>query len=390
MNYRGQTNQTVIEKSSERFSFLILTGGVEKGGAERRIITLIKSLSREGFNVNIGAFSKKFRADQSKLPRISLTYLGTRGIMPLVPTLRILRLILSTQPDIVFSNLRRVNTIAMMAKILSFSNKRLFILGVSNNPNYHPNPLFTRLLYKHAGGLIANSRGTKNYLCKEWGLDSRNIHVIYNGVNSNQIISLKDDDSKLGWYKESFSIIIAIGRLSTQKNHACLIKAFSLVGKKIDSRLVVIGEGPLRQSLEGLAERLGVAEHTFFAGYQDNPYKFLARSAVFVLSSRWEGFPNVILEAMVCGVPVISTDVDFGPREIIDHGENGFLVPDNDPKNLAAQIQYVLENRKKAFIKEIINNAREKVRSEFTLEAMLKNYREFFLNVHNGHYAKFH
>jgi glycosyltransferase involved in cell wall biosynthesis len=246
------------------------------------------------------------------------------------------------------------------------------------------------MLYKNTNQLIANSHGTKNYLCKEWGLDKQNVHVIHNGVNSNKIKSLAEDDCLFEWYKESLPIINTIGRLSPQKNHACLIKAFSIVRERTQSRLVIIGEGPLRQSLEELARIVCVAEDTWFAGYQNNPYKFLARSTVFVLPSKWEGFPNVLLEAMVCRVPVISTDVDFGPREIIDHGKTGFLVSSDDPEILADQILYILENRSGTAIKGIISNARKKVETEFSLEVMVKKYQEYFTDVYNSHYAWLH
>jgi glycosyltransferase involved in cell wall biosynthesis len=93
---------------------------------------------------------------------------------------------------------------------------------------------------------------------------------------------------------------------------------------------------------------------------------------------------------MVCEVPVISTDIDFGPREIIDHGETGFLVPNDDPETLAEQIQYVLENRNELVIKEIINNARKKIESEFKLDVMVKKYQEYFVDVYNSHYAQLH
>lgn len=391
MIYSDPDNQVVNNKSKSLLNLFVLTGSINKGGAERRILTLIESFSFKGFKVNIGLFSRNVEADQSNLPGVSQHNLGARRMIPLVALFRVLKLIFSTQPDIVFSNLRRLNMIVIMAKILSFSDKRVYIIGVSNNPKYHPNPFFTSLLYKHAKRLIANSNGTKNYLCNEWGLDGKNIHVIHNGVNSNEITSLAEDDSLFEWYKESLPIIITIGRLSPQKNHACLIKAFSILSKKFESRLIIIGEGPLRQSLERLAKSVGVAEHTWFAGYQDNPYKFLAKSSLFVLSSRWEGFPNVLLEAMVCEVAVISTDIDFGPREMIDHGKTGFLVPDNDPETLASQIQYVLQNRTGVAVKEIINNARKKVETEFSLEVMVKKYKEYFLNVHsNSRYAKLH
>jgi len=378
----------VIDKPNKFPSLLVLTGGFDKGGAERRTTHLIRFLCSEGYNVHIGTFSSEHHSNNmKKFQYSSLTYLGKRGMTTLIPIVRIIKLLLSTKPDIVFSNLRRVNVVLMMVKILFPFDNVIFIVGVSNNPEYHPNPLFTRLLYKHADGLIANSHGTKNYLCNEWGLSEKDVHVIQNGVQSNEITLLAKDDSLFEWYKESLPTIITIGRLSSQKNHACLIKSFSIVRERTQSRLVIIGEGPLRESLERLAKSLGVAENTWFTGYQDNPYKFLARSTstLFVLSSKWEGFPNVLLEAMVCGVPVISTDVDFGPREIIDHGKTGFLVSSDDPEILADQILYILENRSKQTIGGIIKNARKKVAAEFSLEVMIKNYQEYFLDVYNSH-----
>ena len=380
----------VIDKPNKSPSLLVLTGSFEKGGAERRIVTLIKSLSFEAFNINIGSFSKNVVSNQSMISGASHHYLGERGMIPLVALFRVLRLISLTRPDIIFSNLRRLNMVSIMAKILSFSDKAVLIIGVSSHPKYHPNPFFTRLLYKKVKRLVVNSYGVKNYLCEKWGLDESKIQVIRNGVNSDKIKLLSRDDSLFEWYKESLPIIITIGRLHPSKNHSCLIKAFSIVTNKFESRLVIIGEGPLRQKLEGLAKDLGVAELTLFAGYQENPYKFLARSSLFVLSSRWEGSPNVLLEAIVCGVPVISTDIDFGPREIIDHGETGFLVPNDDPETLAEQIQYVLENRNELVIKEIINNARKKIESEFKLDVMVKKYQEYFVDVYNSHYAQLH
>ncbi len=347
----------------------------------------MKFLCRQGFNIHVGAFSRRRSTFENNLSFSSLTYLGTRGLIPLVSIFRVLKLIKSTKPDIVFSNLRRINTVSMMVKILFPLSDVIFILGVSNNPKYHPNPFFTRLLYRLADGLIANSDGTKNFLCEEWGLDENKIQVIHNGVDSNEIKILAQDDSLFEWYNESLPIIITIGRLSPQKNHSCLIRAFSIVRKKHKSRLVIIGEGPLRKSFERLARSVGVAQHIWFAGYQDNPYKFLARSSLFVLPSRWEGFPNVLLEAMLCKVTVISTDVDFGPREIINHGKTGFLVSSDDPEVLADQILYIFKNQNKETVRVTINNARKKVETEFNSEVMIKKYQKYFSNLYNKGYA---
>ena len=371
-------------------NILLLTGSLIKGGAEKRLMLLFQNLNKVSFNGYIGSFRKINSKIVSKYSEKNIYFLGKRGMLPILSFKRMLNLIHSVKPKIIFSNLRRINVLLSLTRILPIRLSSVIVVGVSNNPKYHPNSFFTRMLYKNTNQLIANSHGTKNYLCKEWGLDKQNVHVIHNGVNSNKIKSLAEDDCLFEWYKESLPIINTIGRLSPQKNHACLIKAFSIVRERTQSRLVIIGEGPLRQSLEELARIVCVAEDTWFAGYQNNPYKFLARSTVFVLPSKWEGFPNVLLEAMVCRVPVISTDVDFGPREIIDHGKTGFLVSSDDPEILADQILYILENRSGTAIKGIISNARKKVETEFSLEVMVKKYQEYFTDVYNSHYAWLH
>ena len=369
---------------------LLLTGSLFKGGAEKRLMSLYHNLNKIKFTNYVGIFGKINKKRISYKLRKNFYYLGKRGFFPILSFTRMLSLIHSIKPIIIFSNLRRINVLSALTGIFPLRLSTVIVVGVSNNPKYHPNSLFTRLIYAHTNRLIANSYGTKNYLCNEWGLDNKKIHVIYNGVNSSEIKLLAKDASVFDWYKDSLPIIVTIGRLSSQKNHACLIKAFSIVRKHNESRLVIVGEGPLRMNLERMARNVGVAEHIRFAGYQPNPYKFLSRSSLFILSSRWEGFPNVLLEAMVCGIPVVSTDIDFGPREIIDHGETGFLVPNDDPETLAEQIQYVLENRNELVIKEIINNARKKIESEFKLDVMVKKYQEYFVDVYNSHYAQLH
>ena len=372
---------------NQPIKLLCLTGNLKKGGAEKRIKALSEYLNDDKILIFIGCFGKPPQSTRFNYLIDNVSHLGKRGLIPLFSLLRMVRVIYFIKPDIIFSNLGRINLLTLILGILPIKFHGKIIIGISNHPKRFSNSLYKTLLYKHSDGVIANSHGIKNYLCNEWGLDERNIHVIHNGLNSTHITSLTEEDPVFEWYKESLPIIISIGRLNPQKNHACLIKAFSIVRKSINSRLIIIGEGRHRQDLEELVRSVGVAEDTWFAGYQYNPYKFLARSTLFVLSSKWEGFPNVILEAMVCAVPVISTDIDFGPREMIDNGKTGFLVPNDDPETLASQIQYVLENRKGEAIKEIINNARKKVETEFSLEVMVKKYQEYFEDVYNNGYV---
>ena len=140
-------------------------------------------------------------------------------------------------------------------------------------------------------------------------------------------------------------MILAAGRLHIQKDFPTLLRAFALVRKEIPSRLVILGEGEKRKELEDLAQELGIRKDLDLPGFVENPYKYMKRAAVFVLSYQWEGLPTVLVEAMACGCPVVSTDCPSGPREILENGRWGKLVPPGDPMKLAEAIKEILTNR---------------------------------------------
>ena len=138
--------------------------------------------------------------------------------------------------------------------------------------------------------------------------------------------------------EDSRPLIIAMGRLTKVKDFSTLIKAFYLVRKKLDARLIIIGEGELRYELEMLISKHNLQEDILLPGFLKNPFVLIQKANLFVLSSIWEGFPNVLVEAMTCGTPVISTDCNSGPSEILEHGKWGRLVPVGNISLLAKSI----------------------------------------------------
>jgi glycosyltransferase involved in cell wall biosynthesis len=145
------------------------------------------------------------------------------------------------------------------------------------------------------------------------------------------------------WFEpDQAPVVLGVGRLSPQKDFATLIRAFARVRMHRPARLMILGHGPERASLEALALAQGLADSVLLPGWVTNPYAFMARAGVFVLSSRWEGLPSVLIEALVCGTPVVATDCLSGPREILEDGRYGRLVPVGDEEALAAAIDAAL------------------------------------------------
>jgi glycosyltransferase involved in cell wall biosynthesis len=127
------------------------------------------------------------------------------------------------------------------------------------------------------------------------------------------------------------------------KDYQTLIQAFAMIRARREARLLILGEGPLRAELEALIQRLGLAADACLPGFVTNPYAYMARASVLVLSSRYEGFPNVLAESLACGTPVVATDCETGPAEILDHGRFGRLVPVGDHAAMAGAIEATLD-----------------------------------------------
>jgi glycosyltransferase involved in cell wall biosynthesis len=200
-------------------------------------------------------------------------------------------------------------------------------------------------LYRHANGFIAVSNGVARDLTEQLGVEPDRISVICNPLPVDEIRIRGAEPVGHPWFQKAAPpVVITIGRLSLQKDQASLVEAFSQVRARLRVRLVILGEGPQRAHLEGLVRILGLQDDVWMPGHVDNPYRFLARSRVFVLSSRVEGLPNAMLEAMACGIPMIATNCPSGPDEILENGKWGRLVPPRNPQALADAMLAVLED----------------------------------------------
>jgi glycosyltransferase involved in cell wall biosynthesis len=159
------------------------------------------------------------------------------------------------------------------------------------------------------------------------------------------------------WFTESLPVIVGAGRLTPEKDFPTLIRAFARFRKTQPARLIIVGEGPLEAPLRELTVSLGIAEDVDFPGFTPNPFAYMQRAALFVMSSAWEGSGNVLVEALALGVPSVSTDCPFGPRETLADGRYGSLVPVGDDVALAEAMQKTLAHpHSKDFLKEAVRD----------------------------------
>ena len=201
-----------------------------------------------------------------------------------------------------------------------------------------------RRSYPCADAVVGVSHGVSTEFAKIPDLKCNPPHVVYNPVVSAYLERKASEPANHSWIdRRQLPVVLAIGKLIERKDFSVLLAAFARLLAQRPARLVVLGEGRMRPKLLALVKELRLEERVDFPGFMENPYAFLAKADLFVLSSRNEALPTVLIEAMACGCPVVSTDCPFGPREILEGGRFGALVPVGDPEALAAAMARALD-----------------------------------------------
>lgn len=249
-----------------------------------------------------------------------------------------------------------LNEIALLGKYLSRVQTRVIVTEhnqlsktTHNTGNLKARlvPIFTRLLYPWADEIVAVSHGVAKDLANTASLSLDLITTIYNPVITPELLISAQEPVEHPWFNADVPIILGVGKLEAQKDFPNLIHAFAKVRQVKQTRLVILGWGPDRPKLEALIQELGLRDDVDLPGYVQNPYAYMTKSAVFVLSSAWEGLPTVLIEAMALGRSVISTDCESGPSEILANGKYGSLTKVGDSDALANAILEALSNTQK-------------------------------------------
>lgn len=262
--------------------------------------------------------------------------------------------LLRRRPAVLLLSDPRMTLVAVRARALTRAHTRLYttlhnaysrILAVKSASKQAKLLARIRATYPSCDGIIAVSRGVAEDFTALTGIGSGSLAVIYNPIVTDELSVLADEPVEHPWFGPGEPpVLLSVGRLDDQqKNLRLLVDAFSKLRAVRPARLAIIGEGDYRRPLEEQARRSAFAPDIAFLGHQSNPYRFMRRSAVLVLSSNWEGFGNVLAEAMATGTPVVSTDCPHGPREILEDGARGHLVPPNDAAALAGAIAATLD-----------------------------------------------
>ena len=367
----------------------ILIPSLEKGGIERSMSRLSRGLLSEGWDVSIISEKSSDESISYFDERVELLSLGSSFIdqnsnilfsifKNIIYYFKIRKYIKKHSPDVLLA-VKNI-PVSIVLKI-SLKNKFKLIIREAVDPKYSSitqRTLFSRFfvnnlkkfLYPKADNIIAISEGVKQSLVKNFRLDSLKIQTIYNPSADEKILSLAKEEVDLDLISDR-PLIVSIGRLTKQKDHITLLKAFNEIHSNIDCNLYIIGEGSERRNLEQFIKDNNIGDKVKLLGYQNNPWKFLSKSNLFVLSSIWEGFGNVIVESMLIGIPVISSDCPSGPSEILNNGESGKLFKVGDYNHLAKTIEDTLLSDNSG----LINHA--KLRSkDFTIEKITQDYQK--------------
>jgi glycosyltransferase involved in cell wall biosynthesis len=327
-----------------------------QGGVERMLVHLLQGFCEQGYAVDL----LLVRADSDHLkdlpPAVRCIPLGPGHSLPAAFALA--RWLRRERPEVLLAVKDRAGRAAVLARMLARTKTRLVLrLGTNlsaalrdaSPPRRWLRLLPIRLLYRGIDQIVAVSDGVAEDTAFLARVSSERIQVIRNPVITPRLAALAGEPCPHPWLarRQGFSVIIGAGRLQRQKDFPSLVRAFAGLRRERDCRLLILGEGRMRAELLALARSLdlevGPEGDIDLPGFQSNLYAWFARADLFVLSSAWEGSPNVLTEALALGIPSVATDCPSGPREVLADGRYGPLVPVGDSAALADAMRQTLD-----------------------------------------------
>jgi glycosyltransferase involved in cell wall biosynthesis len=331
---------------------IIFLPSLAGGGAERVMLHLSDGLAKRGIAVDL-VVSQLSGEYVSEIPE-NINVINLNNSRLSLSFFKFAKYLRKNPKSVVLTTLQYSNIFCLIVKKVFFLKNKIVIresnaISKKFNGTTIKSKIFLgliRWLYPSSDKIIAVSQGIKDELHYFLDIDSELITVIPNPVKLPMCGPVLGNSCSHLWLREGEPpLILGVGRLVKQKDFATLIRAFSLVVEHVESRLIILGEGPEINDLRKLASDLGVEDNVDFPGFDPDPFSYMKRAKVFVLSSLWEGFPNALIQALACNCAVISTNCSYGPAEILADGKYGKLVEIGDYKDMAKQIIDTLKSK---------------------------------------------
>lgn len=338
-------------KNSRKRKLAVFLATSGHSGVDRIMNLLLPSIASKGIQVDLLRVRGKGPHFTSRFENLNIVELGTsHSFTSLLPVVRYLK---NERPDALLSDKDRVNQVALTARWIARASTRVVVrfgqmvskmLESRDVIDRTVHYLSMRYLYRAADAVITPSNGAAADLCDFAHLPSYKVTVIPNPVDTDRLTDLAREPADHQWFNQNeIPVIAGLGELTHRKGFDTLIRAFSLLRARREAKLLIMGRGSGRSELEELVSGLGLRDDVHFAGFIENPFPYLGRASLFVQASRYEGFGMALIEALSLGVPVVATDCPSGPRDILEDGRFGSLVPVGDHHAMAGQMRATLE-----------------------------------------------
>lgn len=359
---------------SAPFPIHLYIQNLDAGGAQPVMVYLANELAARGFATTLIANNVRGVWREHVALNVAVHDLSASNFFH--ASLKLFAHLRKTRPPVLISALAHANVAAIAAARLSGTDTKIIAVEHTTTSRWLARLRPSRkvmfgklipLLYGRADALVSVSSAAGKDLASVVGIPPDRVTIIRNGSPSME--SLEGlEPPRSPWFDDpTVPVILAAGRLAPEKDYATLLEAFACLRSNHSARLMLLGDGPLRAELEAVAERLGVGDDVSFEGYVTPVLPYFLHGSLFVLSSKFEGFPMVLVEALSCGLPIVSTDCESGPREILDSGEYGELVPVGDAGAMADAMSRALV--------EPGNQAARRARArEFSINRMVDGY----------------
>lgn len=349
--FGGPSNRQERHEARKRPPLAIFIPTLDGGGAERIVLHLARGFQEVGLATDIVVMRNEGAYRDQVPPGVRVVALGSKKTW--LSVLDLARYLRRERPERVYATMDDANLVALLARFLVPHRVRI-VCGIHNTPSLALDTrsnwrnatkvALLRLLYPQAAAVVAVSQGAAANSRRMFRLDSDQVTVIPNPVLTPELAKLAEAPVRHPWFQSGGPpVVLACGRLTGQKDYPNLLQAFAILRQHREVRLVILGEGEARPELEHLRHQLGLEGSVDLPGFAANPYAYMARCDLYVLSSRFEGSPVVLVEALACGARIVATDCPSGPAETLAGVEGSRLVPVDNSAALARAMAVMLD-----------------------------------------------